>query len=85
MLLEQLFAGTAEFQPRAVRQQVHGTGAWLATNHIQRLGPAAQGGMILHREIKAEQDDDGAVQPFGVPQGQAEHGYQASAPSQSPG
>ncbi len=73
VLLEQPFARAAKLQPGAVHQQVHGTGAWPRTNHIQRLGPAAQGGVVRHREIEAEQGDDGADQSFGLPQRQAEH------------
>jgi len=36
--------------------------------HLQRLGPAAQGGMVRHREIKSKQSNDGADQPLGLPQ-----------------
>ena len=30
------------------------------TRHLQRLGPAAQGAMVRHREIEAKQLQDGA-------------------------
>ena len=39
--------------------------------HLQRLGPAAQRGMVRHGEVKPEQSDDGADQPLGLPQRQA--------------
>src|SRR5258706_10015762 len=42
----------------------------------QRLGPPAQRGMVRDSEIETEQADDGADQPFGLPQGQAEYGAQ---------
>jgi len=32
--------------------------------------------VVRHREIKTEQGDDGADQPFGLPQGQAKHRFQ---------
>ena len=57
----------------AVHQQVHGTAAWPGTHHVQHLGAAAQGRVVRHREIEAEQGDDGADQPFGLTQRQAEH------------
>ena len=44
--------------------------------HLQRGGPAAQDGVVRHREIKPEQGDDGADQAFGLAQRQAEHGMQ---------
>ena len=40
---------------------------------VQKL---AQGGVVRHREVEAEQGEDGADQPFGLPKGQAEHGSQ---------
>src|SRR6266478_6686024 len=39
----------------------------------QCLGPPAQRGMVRDGEIETEQADDGADQPFGLPQSQAEH------------
>lgn len=32
--------------------------------------------VVRHREIETEQGDDGADQPFGLPQGQAKHRFQ---------
>ena len=45
---------------------------WL--RHLQRLGPAAEGAVVRNREIEAEQLEDGADQPLGLAQCQAEHG-----------
>ena len=73
MLLKQLSAGPAELQSRTIDQQVQGTGARPRANHVQAVGPAAQGGVVRHREIETEQGDNGADQPFGLPQRQAEH------------
>jgi hypothetical protein len=75
VLLDQPFAGARELQPSAV-QQMHGLGAGRRSRHRQRLGPPAQRGMVRDREIETEQADDGADQPFGLPQSQAEHGAQ---------
>src|SRR5271156_1706410 len=55
---------------------MHGLGAGRRSRHRQRLGPPAQRGMVRDREIETEQADDGADQPFGLPQSQAEHGAQ---------
>lgn len=66
-------AGAAEFEPRAVDRQVHGTGAWPGANHVQALGPATERRVVWHGEFEAEQTDDGANQPFGLPQRQTEH------------
>ena len=44
------------------------------TRNLQGGGPAAQGGVVRHGEIEPEQTDDGANQPFGLAQRQAEHG-----------
>src|SRR3954470_4462843 len=41
--------------------------------HLQAGCPAAQGGVVRDREIEAEQADDGADQPFGLPVRQTEH------------
>src|SRR3954465_5339646 len=57
VLLAQPLARAVELQPRAVDQQVHGAGiaagaatrtvaARLRPRHLQRLGPAAQGGGV---------------------------------------
>jgi len=40
--------------------------------HFQRLAPTAQCRVIRHRESEAEQSDDGADEPFGLPQCQTE-------------
>ena len=42
-----------------------GIRAWSLTEHFQCLGPAAQGGVVRHRKIAAEQGGDGADQSFG--------------------
>jgi len=47
---------------------VHGIAAWPWANYVQRLATAAQGCMVRHREIETEQGDDGADQPFSLPQ-----------------
>src|SRR4051794_19813029 len=46
------------------------------TSNLQRLGPAAQGGVVRHGEVEPEQADDGADQPFGLPVRQPEHGLE---------
>ena len=73
VLLDQPLARAAELQPRAVHQQVHRPAARLRPRHLQRLGPAAQGGVVRHGEIETEQLEDGADQPLGLAQRQAEH------------
>ena len=74
MLLAQPFARATQLQTRAVHQQVQRLGipasAW--PRHLQRLGPAAQGRVVRHWEVKPQQVDEGADQPFGLAQGQAE-------------
>src|SRR3954454_17111756 len=76
MLLDQPLPGPAELQTRAVHQQVHRFGIAVRPRppHLQALRPAAQGGMVGNREIETEQTEDGADQPFGLAQGQAEYG-----------
>src|SRR5215204_1079062 len=87
VLLHQPLARAVELQPRAVDQQVHGAGiaasaatrtvaARLRPRPLQRLGPAAQGGVVRHGEVEPEQADDGADQPFGLPVRQPEHGLE---------
>src|SRR3954447_22756190 len=87
VLLDQPRARAVELQPRAVDQQVHGAGiaasaairtvaARLRPRHLQRLGPAAQGGVVRHGEVEPEQADDGADQPFGLAVRQPEHGLE---------
>src|SRR4051794_32267433 len=60
VLLDQPLARAIELQPRAVDRQVHGAGiaasaairtaaARLRPRHLQRLGPAAQGGVVRQR------------------------------------
>src|SRR3954464_3586633 len=77
VLLDQPLARAVELQPRAVHQQVHGAGiaasaaprtvaARLRPRHLQRLGPAAQGGVVGNREIETKQTNDGADQAFGL-------------------
>src|SRR5215213_5269453 len=78
VLLDQPLTRAVELQPRAVDQQVHGAGiaasaptrtvaARLRPRHLQRRGPAAQGGVVRHRKIEPEQAHEGADQPFGLP------------------
>src|ERR1700747_181875 len=76
VLLDQPFAGARQLQPSAVHQQMHGLGGGRRSRPRQRLGPPAQRGMVRDSEIETEQADDGADQPFGLPQSQAEHGAQ---------
>jgi hypothetical protein len=62
VLLGQPLAGTTEPQPRAVHQQVHRPAPGARPRHLQRLGPAADSGVVRHGEIEAEQGEDGADQ-----------------------
>src|SRR3954471_5411135 len=73
VFLGQPLARTAELQPRAVHQQVYRRAPRLWPRHLQRLGPAAEGAVVRHREIEAKQLQDGADQPLGLAQRQAEH------------
>src|SRR3954453_17252192 len=75
MLLDQPLPGPAELQARAVHQQVHRFGIAVRPRprHLQALRPAAQGGMVGNREIETKQTDNGADQPLGLAQGQAEY------------
>jgi len=75
MLLQQPLARAAQAQSRAVHQQVQGFAipARLRARHIERPGPAAQGGMVRHRQSEPEQADDGADQALGLAQSQVEH------------
>jgi hypothetical protein len=74
--LDHPFARAAQLHARAVHQQMQGfgitAGAW--PRHLQCLGPAAQSRVVRHREIETEQADEGADQPLGLAQGQAEDG-----------
>src|SRR5438132_1652998 len=76
VLLDQPFTGAGQFQPSAVHQQMHGFGAGRRSRHRQCFGPPAQRGMVRDGEIETEQADNGADQPFGLPQSQAEHDAQ---------
>ena len=68
VLFNQPFAGPTELQARAVHQQMQRTGCEPPEGrHVQRLAPAAQCRVIRHRESEAEQSDDGADEPFGLP------------------
>ena len=59
MLLDQPLAGPTEPQARAVDQQVNGpSGAWTWLWDLQGLGASAQGRVIRHRQIQAEQPED---------------------------
>src|SRR3954468_2398923 len=80
VLLDQPLAGPTQLPPCAVHQQMHGLGIapcigvtrpW--PGHLQGGCPAAQGGVVRDRQIEAEQADDGADQPFGLPVRQTEH------------
>src|SRR4051812_36214872 len=51
-----------------------GVAAWPWPGHLQGGGPAAQGRVVRHREIKTKQAHEGADQPFGLPERQTEHG-----------
>ena len=73
VLLLQPPAGPAEAQTGAVHQQVHGLAPAPWPRHLQRLGPAAEGGVVGHGEVEPEQPQDGGDQPLGLAQRQAEH------------
>src|SRR3954463_4498437 len=84
MLLDQPLASAAEFQARAVHQQVHGLGIPPSLSPAVRpwswdlhgLGPAAPGGVGGNRESETEQANDRADQAFGLAQRQAEYGLE---------
>src|SRR3954454_15465492 len=81
VLLDQPLAGPAQLQAGAVDQQVHGLGlaAGIAATraqrprHLQRRRPPTEGGVVRHAQRQPEQADDGADQPLGLPERQAEH------------
>jgi hypothetical protein len=74
VLFDQPFAGATELQAGAVHQQMDRAGSGSPQlRHLQRLGPAAQGGMVRYREVEPKQSNDGADQSLGLPQCQAEH------------
>src|SRR5829696_7922091 len=82
MLLDQPLARPTQLQARAVHQQMHGVGPAITigatarpwAGHVQRRGPAAQGGVVGSREIGTKQANDGPNQAFGLAVGQTEHG-----------
>ena len=76
VLLGQPLARSAQLQPGAVHQPAHGTGAALWQGHLQCPGPAAQRRAARHRQIQAEQGEDGADHPFGLAHNQAGHSPQ---------
>jgi hypothetical protein len=75
VFLHQPFARAMKLQPRAVHDQVQSTGVgigpWL--RHIQPVCPTGQCGVVGDSKVEAEQADDGADQPLGLPQRQMEH------------
>ena len=75
MLLQQPLARAAELEAGAVDQQVDGLAlpAWPCLGHLQRLGPAAQGGVVGHRQRQPEQVQNGADQSLRLAQRQAEY------------
>ena len=73
VLLAQPLAGPAQLQPLCCPQQMHGLDAGWRLRDGQGRGPPAQRGMVRNGEIETKQMDDGADQPFGLPQGQLEH------------
>ena len=48
--------------------------AWSRAWHLQRLGPAAQRGVVRDGQSEPLQVDDRTDQPLGLPQRQMEHG-----------
>jgi hypothetical protein len=52
---------------------VHRRAPRLWSRHLQRLGSAAQGGVVRHREVETQQLQEGADQPLRLAQRQAEH------------
>src|SRR5215213_1562505 len=75
VLLDKPLACATELQPRAVHQQVHRPAAEARPRlwELQCRGTAAQGRVVRHGEIEIEQLEDGADQPLGLAQRQAEH------------
>jgi hypothetical protein len=55
VFFDQPLASTAQLQPRAVDQKMHGSGAGRRSRHGQCLGPPAQRGMVRDSEIEAKQ------------------------------
>src|SRR3712207_8440040 len=76
MRLGQPLSGPAEFQTRAVHQQMHRLAPRPWSRQLQGLGPTAQGRVVRNREVEAEQAEDGPDQALGLAQGQAEHSSQ---------
>ncbi len=74
VFLDQPLARAVELQAGAIHQQVHALAVparswpW----NLQRLGPAAQRGVVRHRQSEPKQADDGADQALCLTQGQME-------------
>jgi hypothetical protein len=73
MLLGQPLAGPAKPQAGTVYQQVRWSLAARWPRHLQRLGPSAQGAVVGHGQIEAEQAEYGADEALGLAQCQAEY------------
>src|SRR4051794_30830485 len=63
VLLDQPLARPVELQARAVHQQGHGLGAGPWSWDLQRLGSAAQGGVVGNRESEPEQTKRDPIRP----------------------
>jgi hypothetical protein len=73
MLLNQPLARSTQPQAGAVHQQVHGLSPAAGPWHVQRLGAAAQGGMVWNCQIQAEQPEERADQALRLAQCQMEY------------
>ena len=78
MLLKPPPAIVAQLQARAVHQQVHGLAACPGAGvprpqHFQRRRPTTERRVIRHAQAEAEQAEDGADQPLGLPVSEVEH------------
>src|SRR4051812_36572581 len=81
VLLDQPLAGPAQLQAGAVHQQVRGLGLTAGISaarprrprHLQRRRAPTEGGVVRHAQRQPEQADDGADQPLGLRERQAEH------------
>ncbi len=67
--------GAGPCVPRQVQELA--VPANLQTRHLQRLGPAAQGGVVRHPQLQPEQADDGADPALGLARRRAEHRAQS--------
>ena len=72
MFLDPPLARTAELQAGAVDEQVKRAADLQVRLHNQGSRPAAQGRMIGHRQVEAEQLQERADQPLCLPQTQVE-------------